>query len=102
MNKYIYDYGQNKYYMDIKVTHYVDNEKHLVINASGPSFSYGAVLSPNFKDGIPHIKMEDVDTIGIEDSKEVKVAIIQAITTQRGKYGEEPVIIEDKKYNHPQ
>ena len=37
--------------MDIKVTHFVDNEKHLVINASGPSFSYGAVLSPNFKDG---------------------------------------------------
>ena len=84
------------YNMDIIVTHYVDNERHLVINASGPSFSYGAVLSPIFKDGIPHIRMEDIDTKGIDDSKEVKAAIIRAITTQRGKYGENPVFVNDK------
>ena len=85
-----------KYYMDIKVTHFIDNERHLVINASGPSFSYGAVLSPIFQDGIPHIKMEDIDTKGIDNSKVVKAVIIQAISTQRGKYGEEPVIVDDK------
>lgn len=82
--------------MDIKVTHFVDNERHLVINASGPSFLYGAVLSPIFKDGMPHIRMEDIDTKGIDDSKEVKAVIIQAISTQRGKYGEGPVIVDDE------
>lgn len=86
---------KKEYYMDIKVTHFVDNEKHLVINASGPSFSYGAVLSPIFKGGIPHIKMEDIDTKGIDDNKDVKAAIILAISTQRGKYGEEPVIVDE-------
>jgi hypothetical protein len=81
--------------MDIKVTHFVDNERHLVINASGPSFSYGAVLLPNFKDGIPHIKIEDIDTKGIDDSKKVQTAILQAISTQRGKYNEESVKVDD-------
>ena len=81
--------------MDIKVTHFVDSERHLAINASGPSFSYGAVLSPSFKDGIPHIKVEDIDTKGIDDSKEVQAAILQAISTQRGKYNEVPVKVDD-------
>ena len=81
--------------MNIEVTHYIDNERHLVINASGPSFSYGAILSPIFEDGIPHIKMEDIDAKGIDDSKEVKAAILQAISTQRGKFKEESVIVDD-------
>ena len=80
----------------IEVEHYIDNKGRLVINASGDYFSWGTVIVPRIIGGYPHIKRDFINTEGIDNSKEVQEMIIDAITTQRGKYNGVHVVVDDK------
>ena len=77
-----------------EITHMMDNDGRLIISASWEGNSYGVVLIPRFIGGIPHIKSSWIDTIGLDDPKDMKEEIITAIQTKRGKYNEAPVVVE--------
>lgn len=79
-----------------EITHYIDIEGNLVINANGDGYSYGAVLKPNIIGGYPHIKKRDINTDGLDFSEKIRSKIISAITTQRGKNKEVSVILDNE------
>ena len=77
------------------ITHMIDKDGNVVIDATFGNNTFGAVLLPNVKGGIPHIKKSSINTEGVDNPKEFKERIISAITTQWGKYGEAPLVVED-------
>ena len=78
-----------------KITHMIDKDDNVVIDATWDNITFGAVLVPTVKGNIPHIKKSSINTIGVDKPKEFKERIISAITTQWGKYGESPLVVED-------
>lgn len=80
-----------------EITHMIDKDGNVVINATWDNKTFGAVLVPNVKGGIPHIKKSSINTWGFDNSKEFKERIISTITTQWGKYGESPLVVEDNE-----
>lgn len=78
-----------------KITHMVDKDGKVVIDATWDNNTFGAVLVPNVKGDIPHIKKSSINTKGVDNSKEFKERIISVITTQWGKNGETPLVVED-------
>lgn len=79
----------------MEISHYIDKDGNVVINASWNSITYGAVLIPKIIDGKAYIKKNEINTDGIDYSKELKDAIVSFITTNRGKNKEMPIIVED-------
>lgn len=78
-----------------EITHMIDKDGNVVINATWDNNTFGAVLVPNVKGDLPHIKKSSINTWGIEKPKEFKERIISAITTQWGKHNEAPIVVED-------
>lgn len=78
-----------------ETTHMIDKDGNVVINATWDNSTFGAVLVPNEKDGIQHIKKSSICTIGLDNPEEFKERIISAITTQWGKHNEAPLVVED-------
>lgn len=77
-----------------KITHYIDKEGNVVIDATIDNNTFGIVLKPRILDGIAHIKRQNIDTRGLDNPEDIKNLIISTITTQRGKYNEVPLIVE--------
>lgn len=77
------------------INHMIDKDGNVVINATWDNNTFGAVLVPNVKGDIPHIKKSSINTKGFDNPKEFKERIISAITTQWGKHGESPLVVED-------
>ncbi len=78
-----------------KITHMIDKDGYVVIEATWDNNTFGAVLMPKIKGGIPYIKKSSINTEGVDNPKEFKERIISAITTQWGKHGETPLVVED-------
>lgn len=78
-----------------EITHMIDKDGNVVINATWDNNTYGAVLLPRIKGEIPHIKKSSINTKGLDNPKEFKERIISDITTQKGKYNEMPLVVED-------
>lgn len=78
-----------------EITHFIDKDGNVVINATWDSNTYGAVLMPRIKGGIPHIKKSSIITNGLDNYKEFKERVISSITTQKGKFNETPLVVED-------
>ena len=79
-----------------EISHMINKDGNVVIEAFWDGNSYGAVLIPShIIGGFAYIKKSWIDTFGLDDSKVKKEEIIDAITTQRGKYNENPLIVED-------
>lgn len=78
-----------------EITHMVDKDGNVVIEALWDVNSYCAVLIPRVIGGRPYIKKSWINTCGLDDSIVKKEEILDAITTQRGKYGENPLMVED-------
>lgn len=78
-----------------KITHMIDKDGYVVIEATWDNNTFGAVLVPTVKGDIPHIKKSSINTKGVDKPKEFKERIISAITTQWGKHGEAPLVVED-------
>ena len=75
----------------------IDKEGNVVIEALWEGNSYGAVLIPSrVIGGISYIKKSCINTYGLDDSESKKEDIILAITTQKGKYNEAPLVVEDE------
>ena len=86
-----------------KITHMIDKDGKVVIDARWDNNTFGAVLVPTVKGDIPHIKKSSINTERVDNSKEFKERIISTITTQWGKYGEAPLIVEDdEKTDRPE
>lgn len=62
-----------------QVTHKVDKEGSVVIEAIGELHSYEAVLNPKSVVGKIHISQSSINTYGIEDSIIVKDELIDSI-----------------------
>ena len=73
----------------------IDKDGNVVINATLDNNTYGAVLRPRLIGGVPYIKSSSIITNGLDTPHDLKEKIISVITTQRGKYNEIPLIVED-------
>lgn len=78
-----------------KITHMIDKEGNVVIEAMWDVNTYVAVLVPHIIGDKYHIKKSWIDTFGLDDSKGKKENIISAITTQKGKHNEAPLVVEE-------
>ncbi len=80
----------------MEISHYIDKDGNIVINASWDGNSFGAVLIPSrIIGGVSYIKRSCINTIGLDNPKVKKEDVISAITSQRGKYNETPLVVED-------
>ena len=77
------------------INHMIDKDGNVVIDATWDNNTYGAVLNPRLIGGVPHIKSSSIITNGLDTPKELKEKIISVITTQRGKYNETPLVVEN-------
>lgn len=73
----------------------IDKDGNVVINVTWDNNTYGAVLKPRIIGGVPYIKSSSIITTGLDNPQEVKEKIISVISTQRGKYNETPLVVED-------
>lgn len=73
----------------------IDKDGNVVIDATWNNNTFGAVLVPTVKGDIPHIKKSSINTERVDDPIEFKERIISVITTQWGKHGEAPLVVED-------
>ena len=78
-----------------EITHMIDENGNVVIEATWNNNTYVAVLEPNIKGGIPHLKNSSINTAGTHNPEEFKGRIVSAITTQRGKHKEVPLVVEN-------
>ena len=79
----------------MEISHYIDKDGNVVIDASRNHITYGAVLTPKTIGGRVYIKKSDINTNGVDYPKDLKDAIVSYITTNRGKNKEMPIIVED-------
>lgn len=80
-----------------KITHMIDKDGNVVIDALWDGNTYGAVLNPSRTiGGITYIKKSSIDTFGLDNPEEKKDEIVKSITTQRGKYNEAPLVVEER------
>lgn len=77
------------------ITHQIDKNGNVVIDASWNHISYEAVLVPKIIDGRVYLKKSDINTDGVDWSKDIKDAIVSFITTNRGKNKEMPIIVKE-------
>ena len=78
-----------------KIEYMIDKSGNLVINASWDGNSYGAVVIPRcIVNGRVYLSDTSINTDGLDNPSEMKDEIINYITTHRGKYNEEPIIVE--------
>lgn len=78
------------------IIHMIDKDGNVVIEAIWDGNSYCAVLIPSHViGGISYIKRSCINTNGLDDSDIKKEEIILAITTQRGKHNEAPIVVEN-------
>ena len=78
-----------------EITHMINRDGNVVIDASWDGNSYEVVLIPRFVGGIPHIQSSWIDTFGLDNPKDKKEEIITAIQTKRGKNKEASVVVEN-------
>lgn len=79
------------------ITHTIDKDGNVVIEATLENNTYGAVIVPRISGGIAHIPQSLIDTNGLSYPEEMKKRIITFITTQRGKNNEAPIIVDENK-----
>lgn len=79
------------------ITHTIDKDGNVVIEATWDNNTYGAVIVPRIIDGIAHIPQSLIDTNGLSYPEEMKKKIISFVTTQRGKNKEAPIVVDDDK-----
>ncbi len=78
-----------------KITHMINKDGNVVIEAVWDVNTYVAVLVPYIIGDKYHIKKSWIDTFGLDDSKGMKEIIISAITTQKGIHNEAPLVVEN-------
>lgn len=79
----------------MEISHYIDKDGNVVIDASWNYISYGAVLTPKIIDGRAYLKKSEINTDGTDYPQELKDTIVSFIKTNRGKNKEMPIIVED-------
>ena len=80
-----------------KITHFVNNEGNVVIEAVIGNVTYVAVIIPRIIAGQSYIPESSIDTTGCDNPDDIKNDIISFVTTHRGKYNELPLIVERNK-----
>lgn len=80
-----------------KISHFLDKDNNVVVEATIDCNTYAAVIRPRIISGKAYIPASSIDTQGLENQEEIKEIIISYITSQRGKYNEEPIAVENKK-----
>ena len=78
-----------------KITHKVDKKGNVVIEATGDTFSYEAILIPKVENGMTCIPKSSIDTCGIDNSQLLKDEILDSIQKDKGVNGESPLIVEN-------
>lgn len=78
-----------------KITHMTNEDWNVVIEAMWDVNTYVAVFVPYIIGDKYHIKKSRKDTFGLDDSKGMKEIIISAITTQKGKHNEAPLVVDN-------
>ena len=79
----------------MKISHFINKDGKVVIDASWNHITYGAVMTPKIIDGKAYIKKSEINTEGVDYPNELNDAIVSFITTNRGKNKEMPIIVED-------
>lgn len=77
------------------ITYMLDKDNNVVINLLWDNNTYAAIIKPRIINGRIFIKKEDINTLGLDKPDYMKDLIISAITTQRGKYNEAPIIVDE-------
>lgn len=77
------------------ITHHIDSEGNLVIDALLENNSYGAVIKPRTLNGRAYIQKGSIDTQGLDNPQMTKDIILSTITTERGQYNKAPIIVEE-------
>lgn len=78
------------------ISHFLDKEDRVVIEATIGCNTFATVIRPRIISGKAYIPASLIDTQGLENPEEMKKIIISYITSCRGKYNEEPVVVENK------
>lgn len=81
--------------MTNRITHHIDPDGNIVIDALLDNNTYGAVINPRIINGRAYIRRDSIDTQGLDNPQKMKEIILSSITTQRGLYNEDPIIVED-------
>ena len=78
-----------------KITHKVDKKGNVVIEATGDTFSYEAILIPKVENGMTCIPKSSIDTCGIDNSTIVRDEIIETIQRIKDVDGENPLVVDN-------
>lgn len=81
--------------MTNRITHHIDTEGNIVIDALLENNTYGAVIKPRIVNGRTYIQKNSIVTQGLDNPQMMKEIIISSISTQRGLHNEAPIIVED-------
>ena len=78
-----------------EISHYIDEEGKVVIDATIDNNTYRGVLVPKTIGGKAYLKKSDINTDGFDNKKDIQDQIASYVSTHRGKYKENPLVIED-------
>lgn len=78
------------------ISHFLDKDNNVVIEATIGCNTFAAVIRPRIISGKVFIPASSIDTQGLESPEEMKEIICSCIASHRGKYNEEPIVVENK------
>lgn len=79
-----------------EISHYKDEDGNVVIDATIDNNTYGGILTPQrVIDGKSYLKKSQIDTDGLDSSKDIQDQIVSYVSTHRGKNKENPLVIEN-------
>ena len=76
-----------------EITHMIDKDGDVVVNATWENHSYGAQLEPRYQveyNTLKVVQLLQTDSTGLKNSKKNNL-----ISSQRSKYNEVPIVTED-------